>query len=64
MDFDKQRNEYILNYLENDKTNTALLMKGSWGIGKTYYIKESLIPFLENKGKKVVFVSLYGIRFT
>lgn len=62
MDFDKQRNEYILNYLENDKTNTALLMKGSWGIGKTYYIKESLIPFLENKGKKVVFVSLYGIK--
>lgn len=62
MDFDKQRNEYILNYLENDKTNTALPMKGSWGIGKTYYIKESLIPFLENKGKKVVFVSLYGIK--
>lgn len=62
MDFDKQRNEYILNYLENDKTNTALLMKGSWGIGKTYYIKESLIPFLKSKGKKVVLVSLYGIK--
>lgn len=64
MDFDKKRNEYILNYLENDKTNTALFLKGSWGIGKTYYIKQSLIPFLESNGKKVVFVSLYGIKNT
>lgn len=64
MDFNDQRNQYILNYLENDKTNTALLLKGSWGTGKTYYIKQSLIPFLENKGKKVVFVSLYGIKDT
>lgn len=64
MDFDVQRNEYILNYLENDKTNTALLLKGRWGIGKTYYIKHSLIPFLESKDKKVVFVSLYGIKNT
>lgn len=64
MDFNSQRNQCILNYLENDKTNTALLLKGSWGTGKTYYIKQSLIPFLENKGKKVVFVSLYGIKDT
>lgn len=62
MDFNAQRNQCILNYLENDKTNTAFLLKGSWGTGKTYYIKQSLIPFLENEGKKAVFVSLYGIK--
>lgn len=62
MDFDKQRNEYILNYLENDKTNTALLLKGGWGIGKSYYIKHSLIPFLETRNKQTVSASLYGIK--
>ena len=46
----------------NDKTNTALLLSGSWGSGKTYYVKNSLIPFLNGNEKKVVYISMYGIK--
>lgn len=59
-DFD--RNKYILDYLINDKTNTALLLNGSWGCGKTFYIQNSLLPYLQENKKKSVYVSMYGIQ--
>lgn len=54
-------NEYILHYLENDKTNTALLLNGCWGVGKSYYIKNELIPYLKKNGLNAIVISLYGI---
>ena len=60
----EEMNLFIFNYLINDKTNTALLLDGEWGTGKTYYIKNVLIPFIEEKKKQVVYVSLYGIENT
>lgn len=62
MNYDEERNNYIYNYLINDKTNSAILLNGTWGIGKTYYINSSLIPFLKNRNKGLVYVSLYGIK--
>lgn len=54
--------KHILNYTKNDKTNTAIMLNGDWGIGKSYFVKNELIPYLENKGKtKCVIISLYGI---
>ncbi len=54
-------NRYIYNYLTNDKTNSAIMLTADWGTGKSYYIKNELIPHIEkNKGNCIV-VSLYGI---
>ena len=59
----EQLNQHIKNYLENDKTNSAIMLTGAWGTGKSYYIKNQLIPFLDkdNEGRCVI-VSLYGIK--
>ena len=42
-------NEYIKHYIENDKTNSAIMLTAPCGTGKSYYIKNRLIPFLEGK---------------
>lgn len=64
---DKRTEDFILNYLENDKTGRAIMLTGEWGSGKSYYVKNTLKPFLEDKdnGKhKCVIVSLYGLSDT
>lgn len=61
MTYDKL-NEYILNYLENDKTNSAIMLTGGWGTGKSYYIEHTLKSFLEEKDHECVVVSLYGLK--
>ena len=61
--------ESILNsYLKIDKPGYALLIKGSWGCGKTHFIKEWLKPLVEEKSKRTVnirlkpiYVTLYGL---
>ncbi len=58
-------NEFIENYVENNKTNSAIMLSAPWGTGKSYYIQNELIPFLESKeGKKIkcIVVSLYGLK--
>ena len=39
-------NQYILHYIEKDKTGRAVMLTGDWGMGKSYYVKNTLIPFL------------------
>ena len=59
---DVEYNLYIQNYLDNDKTKSAIMLTAPWGMGKSYYIQHSLIPNLEKNGrKKCVVVSLYGL---
>ncbi|MBQ7761636.1 MAG: hypothetical protein IJ400_06235 [Clostridia bacterium] len=54
-------NKYIYNYLTNDKTNSAIMLTADWGTGKSYYVKNELVPYIEsNKGSCIV-VSLYGL---
>ena len=55
-------NEYIMHYLEKDKTRRAIMLSGDWGTGKSYYIQNSLKPYLENSGMKCIVVSLYGLK--
>ena len=60
-------NSFILNYLKNDITGRAIMLTGEWGSGKSYYVKNTLKPFLEDNdnGKhKCVIVSLYGLSDT
>lgn len=55
-------NSYIKHYLEEDKTNTAIMLTGEWGSGKTYYVEKVLTPFLqEEKKNRCILISLYGL---
>lgn len=59
-----EMNNFILNYIENDKTGRAIMLTGEWGSGKSYYVKNNLKPFLESKKgskHKCVIISLYGL---
>lgn len=60
-------NNYILHYVAEDKTGSAIMLSAPWGSGKTYYIQNELIPFLnkdENGKRKCIVVSLYGLNNT
>lgn len=37
----------IIEYLNNNHTLGALQIDGPWGCGKTYYIKNVLLPIIE-----------------
>lgn len=52
---------YIKDYKKNDKTNRAVMLTAPWGSGKTYYIKNELVPSLKRDGIGTILVSLYGI---
>lgn len=53
--------EGISNYFEM-KTTGALMITGHWGCGKTYFIKNEVIPYTQKVlGKKLIIVSLFGI---
>lgn len=58
----KELNEYIKNYLLNDKTQRAIMLTAPWGSGKSYYIKHSLCPFLLENELDYAVVSLYGLK--
>lgn len=58
MDFE-QLNNTIKNYLDNDKTNSAIMLTGEWGSGKSYYIRNELLPYIEKDGDKNVLSFLY-----
>lgn len=53
----------ILNYLEEKIYHYAIMVDGEWGSGKTYFIKNRLIPQIEKKYKKrkIIYISLYGL---
>lgn len=61
-------NQYILHYMTEDKTKSAIMLTAPWGTGKSYYIQNELKPFLEKdengkNGKiKCLIVSLYGLK--
>lgn len=59
---DQEILESIEFFCESDCIEQAVMIKGSWGIGKTYFIKNKLIPFFKDKDKKrtIIYYSLFG----
>lgn len=69
----KEIEQIVTDYLKVEKTDYALMVKGDWGSGKTYYIKNSLfniissiVSFLSDNKKGILkyeplYVSLYGV---
>ena len=64
--------EVVREYLKDNIYNYAILIDGDWGSGKSYFIKQNLIPEIEKDycGDKVVdkkefiYISLYGVKST
>lgn len=52
----------IKNYIKDERKKQAVLLNGEWGCGKTFFIKEKLIPDLEEY--QILQISLYGISST
>lgn len=55
--------EQIISYLNEEKYCQAILIDGEWGSGKTFFVKEILMPKISKNisDKKVHYVSLYGV---
>ena len=51
----------IDNYLKDQINNLALLINGSWGCGKTYFIQNNLLNHLIDIDCKPIYVSLFDI---
>lgn len=54
----------ILEYIEEDKYKSAILINGEWGSGKTFFITEKLSKVIKERIKndgKYIYVSLYGV---
>lgn len=62
----QELNQYILHYLTEDKTKSAIMLTGPWGTGKSYYIQMDSNRFLRKRkrGHSCVIVSLYGLKDT
>lgn len=57
----KDLNNFIHHYITEDKTNSALMLTGPWGSGKTYYINNVLKPYLKSEYINCYTISLYGL---
>lgn len=53
--------EIILDYIEDDRKNQAILLNGEWGCGKTFFVKEELIPQIDTEKYQIYQISLYGV---
>lgn len=53
--------EHVKNYVKRDKTQSAIMLTAPWGKGKSYFVKNELIPYIEKDiGYQCITVSLYG----
>ena len=54
----KHIENYLNEYLKMKSPGFAVMISGTWGCGKTYFIKD----YIENnQGKKICYISLYGV---
>lgn len=69
---DEMLKKNVINYLGDKINNHAILIDGGWGSGKTHFIKNHLIPHIEelesskteSDRKKIIYTSAYGIKDT
>ena len=63
-DKNKEIKNYLNYYIEmKNSPQYAIMLKGLWGSGKTWFIK-NFIKELKNKEIKILYISLYGISET
>lgn len=58
----QEMNNFIKNYIESSKLRSAIMINGPWGIGKSYYIENDLVPFIKKEcDYDIIQISLYGL---
>lgn len=58
----KHLKDIVQEYINNDNRETAMMINGEWGSGKTYFVKNTLIPELKDpKSPNIIYVSLNGL---
>ena len=68
---EKEIKEELNDYIYNVSIKYATLLNGSWGSGKTYFVKECIKEFekkyednkksTDKRFKKPIYISLYGL---
>ena len=53
--------QLILGFLKNVSVDFALMIEGPWGVGKTYFVKNSLTEIFKQAKLSPVYVSLNGV---
>ena len=54
---------FVKNYICDTKLKSAIMLNGPWGVGKSYYISNTLMPYLKEQcNYDVVKVSVYGLK--
>lgn len=53
--------DQILDFVQHPNTDYALMINGPWGCGKTYFVKNVLMPALSGKAN-LTYVSLHGVK--
>lgn len=49
-------------YIQEEKSDYAVMLNGAWGSGKTYFVKNELIDYLQEEfDRKILYISLFGI---
>lgn len=52
----------IVNYVKDDERKYSVAIEGPWGCGKTRFVESVLAPALQAQDKRVVRVSMFGLR--
>jgi len=52
----------VVEYIETQNTQYALLLNGGWGTGKTFFWKDTLLPLIQQKNLDTIYISLNGIK--
>ncbi len=49
-------------YFESTNSEFGLMLTGSWGSGKTHFIRNKLKPIADSSKKKFLYISAYGLK--
>lgn len=60
---DKEKiKEAVKVYLQEENSDYAIMLNGKWGCGKTYFVKNELIEYIqEQDDREIIYISLFGI---
>ena len=51
----------IVEFINSDESNGALLITGNWGCGKSYLVKNIINEFKQSNEHAIAMISLFGI---
>lgn len=54
---EEQIKKTLKDYIKKDYCDYAILIDGQWGSGKTFFMKNNIIPMIENEiNKKALYI--------